>query len=433
MTLQRSMSLASAVLVFFALLVCATLLWTSTELRLINEATVRSFESVRSAEKARGHLALLADETDPTARSQLTRSLRLELGDLAGERNIGAFLAGDASARSAAEATLDAAIARDLASARASLKRTRFWDTVSDALGITSATLSVVLVLGTLVWLQRRAIRPIFAVGEAMSRFGSGDRAARAREQGPTEIREMAVRFNEMADALGSQRQAQMTFLAGVAHDLRNPISVLKMASALAASPDVPFETLSVTMKRVQRQVDRLDRMVGDLLDVTRIEAGNLDMKFREEDVTALTRQAVELFEGASAGHDIVVRAPERPLVVACDRVRVEQVVTNLVSNAIKYSPPETTVEVSLEERANEAVLSVQDHGAGISESDQGRLFEPFRRLGRRDDAVKGTGLGLFVVKRIVEAHCGRIEVTSEPGRGSTFRVFLPERPQASR
>jgi signal transduction histidine kinase len=113
-------------------------------------------------------------------------------------------------------------------------------------------------------------------------------------------------------------------------------------------------------------------------------------------------------------------------LLVSCDALRIEQVLTNLVSNAIKYSPRGGRVEVTLEQPGTEAILNVVDQGVGIPSDDQAHIFEPFRRSGASRELVPGAGLGLFVARRIVEAHGGRIEVESRPGAGSTFRVHLP-------
>ena len=113
--------------------------------------------------------------------------------------------------------------------------------------------------------------------------------------------------------------------------------------------------------------------------------------------------------------------------------MRFEQIVTNLVSNAIKYSPPHSEIEIDLEARAQDCMLRVTDHGVGISDDEQATVFEPFRRVGFSRDSVPGAGLGLFVVQKIVLAHGGYIELESAVGRGSTFRVILPRTQQPDR
>jgi signal transduction histidine kinase len=237
----------------------------------------------------------------------------------------------------------------------------------------------------------------------------------------------MARTFNEMANSLARQQEEQLTFLAGVAHDLRNPLSALKMSAALISSDrPLPEERLRKTMALVRRQVARLDRMVGDLLDATRIEAGRFELSLEERDARELAREVVELYLAGGSSHDLRLVLPEEPVVLRCDATRVEQVLHNLVSNALKYSPVGSRVDVRVERQGEEAVLSVVDRGIGISAEELRNLFAPFRRTGRARETAPGVGLGLSVARRIVEAHKGRIEVESRPGVGSTFRVRLP-------
>jgi signal transduction histidine kinase len=113
-------------------------------------------------------------------------------------------------------------------------------------------------------------------------------------------------------------------------------------------------------------------------------------------------------------------------VILRCDPLRIEQVVTNLTSNAIKYSPRGGAVDLVLQRNHHEVITTVTDHGVGMTEEDSRRLFEPFRRVGLSAETAPGVGLGLYVAKRIVEAHQGRVEVESKPGQGSTFRVYLP-------
>ena len=439
-SLRRSLSLVGGVLVAAALTVCAALAWTTSELRRINEQTTSNFKAVHLAEEAKIDLLLLSEEHDQSARGTLLDDLEHKLNRSneqttsyseraalrRAQAGVTAIRAGRATPHDVSE-SIDQLIGLNAHETAVAVDRARSFDQAATALGVAVGALLLFIVGASLVLVQRNAVRPIFAIGDAMRRFGKGDRDARAADHGPAEIREMATRFNDMASALASQRNAQMTFLAGVAHDLKNPISVLKMSVALIRADDTPAAVVRETVDRVGRQIGRLERMIGNLLDMTNIEAGKLDMKFGVEDATRVTRAAVGLFEGAGTHHIITVHTPAQPTWVACDALRLEQVVTNLVSNAIKYSPNESLVEVNVERAKDHVVISVTDAGVGIAKEDQGRLFEPFRRVGLSKDTVPGVGLGLFVVKRIVDAHQGRIDIASEPGRGSTFRVVLPE------
>jgi signal transduction histidine kinase len=230
-----------------------------------------------------------------------------------------------------------------------------------------------------------------------------------------------------MAAAIVNQRERQMTFLSGVAHDLRNPLAALAISASVVRSVDpLPPEALiRRTFETFRRQVALLDRMVGDLLDLASIEAGRLEVRTEDLDLRTVVRDVMDLFASSSARHEIQVSLPTTPIYVAGDAVRLAQVLTNLMTNGIRYSPGGGKVTISAEARDARATLKVIDEGVGIASDDVKRIFEPFNRLGDLRSGVGGKGLGLFIVQRIVEAHHGSVEVQSAPGRGATFSVHL--------
>lgn len=295
----------------------------------------------------------------------------------------------------------------------------------------------ILLLLGGLTWLafflRRAAFGPAVSIAAAVERYSRGERAARAPERGAAEFRVIANSFNLMASTLERQREHQQAFLAGVAHDLRNPLSALKMASAVISpeKPLPPEERIRQSYARVQRQVHRLERMLFDLLDTARIEAGELQLQLEPCDLAELARVTIDLFEPAAPEHRLSLAAPAALPSVMADPTRIEQVLNNLVSNAIKYSPRGGRVEVVLEAQGEGVVLTVKDEGVGIEADELQSIFEPFRRTSASRASVPGVGLGLFVARRIVEGHGGRLTVESAPGRGSTFQVRLPARPGA--
>ncbi len=310
---------------------------------------------------------------------------------------------------------------------RQTAERTARWDRNATYFGVGIAVLLILTVSSMLLWLRMFAFRSVLDLERAMHRFAEGDKSARAPVSGPRELRDIAARFNEMATALERQHDNQLAFIGGVVHDLRNPLSVLKMSSELLGSaepspPDRPSRALGM----VKRQIDRLERMLEDLLDAVRVEAGHLELRMARRDLRDISRDVVEAFRESSPNHQIKLAMPPQPIELSCDPLRIEQVITNLVSNAIKYSPRGGVVEVALGPPGAEAVVDVADYGVGIPAEDQARIFEPFRRTGSSRETVPGTGLGLFVARRIVEAHGGRIEVQSQPGTGTRFRVRLP-------
>ncbi len=449
--LRTLLTLIAGVVVLLVLLASVALLILATVLHQTSDSLGDAVESVRLAEEAEIDLLAHTREDDPDERRALEQSIH---GKLAQTRTFTATATEAAVQREAerrvdeyltiarrephggprASAALDRAYALleelvnvKTAQSRASRARAEQWDTFGTILGIGTSVALLGLTACLVFWLWTRAFQPVSAQSATINRFATGDRNARAEETGPGELRDMARHFNDLADAIAAQRDAQMAFLAGVAHDLRNPLSAIKL-SVTAIPPDAPLppeSRIRRTMTMLDRQLTRIERMLGDLIDTAKAESGQLELRFEPCDARALVRHVVELFESVSPGHVIETRLPDRPVMIECDPLRIEQVIGNLVSNAIKYSPDGSPIFVSLSAEGGDAAIAVTDHGIGISRAERERLFEPFRRGRAAQDGPPGVGLGLFVGRRIIDGHGGRIEVDSEPGRGSTFRVHL--------
>jgi signal transduction histidine kinase len=296
------------------------------------------------------------------------------------------------------------------------------WNRLANVTGNAAVILLLGGVAAVLIWIWRVAFEPLVAVTAAIERLAKGDADARAVADGPTEIRQIAVDFNEMAGALAHQREQQLAFIGGVAHDLRNPLEALHVAVSLL---DRKPADASRVLDRVRRQVARMDQMIGDLLDRTRIEAGRLELRLDTCDLRDIVARVVETQRDSAPARSLRLAMTEDALVVRCDPLRVEQVINNLLSNAMKYSPDSSDIDVALERDGTTAVVSVADQGIGLTPEDARNIFEPFRR-GGNVGSIGGAGLGLSVTRKIVEAHGGRIDVRSRPGLGSVFAVRLP-------
>jgi len=330
--------------------------------------------------------------------------------------------------RGVAFAAVEELVNINVADARSAKESAMRWDRLANAIGLTASVLLVLVAGIVLWWLRTRAFKPLWGIMRAIQAFERGDREARAAEDGPPELRDVALQFNHMAACIAAQRQAQMTFLGGVAHDLRNPLNVLRIAvSAHDSGRPVTEARTRKTLEIVARQTAHLERMVGDFLDMARIEAGDLELKPELHDLRKLVREAVEPFAEQSQRHPLELEVEGEAAMVRCDALRVEQAVVNLISNAVKYSPAGGTIKVGVTAGRGEVVVSVRDVGVGMDEAEVRRIFEPFTRVGLARESIPGAGLGLYIVRKIVLAHAGRIEVESTPGRGSTFRLYLPE------
>ncbi len=301
-------------------------------------------------------------------------------------------------------------------------------DSTSNVIGLSVSVLLLLGISAVLAVVRSGVYRPLLSLRSALAAFKAGRRDSRLIGRGPVEFRELAEEFNEMADTLARQEQTQLQFLAGVAHDLRNPLSALKMSANLltrgATLP--PEEKVRQTLTRIVSQVEHLNRMVDDLLDRTRIEAGTLELRLEACDLRGLVSEVVELHRPVSPQHSLELTLPPEPLSIQCDATRLGQVLTNLVSNAVKYSPEGGRIRIRLGQEGARAVLAVSDEGIGIAEEDQQRIFEPFKRSKSPRADIPGVGLGLSVARQLVLAHGGDIQVESRPGAGSTFTVRLP-------
>ncbi len=237
-------------------------------------------------------------------------------------------------------------------------------------------------------------------------------------------------------DVTGRKRAEQMLreqdrrkdeFLAMLGHELRNPLAPIANGLVLLRRCSDAAEVARLH-GMIERQVGVLSRIVDDLLDVARVTRGHIDLRIEAVDLRDTVASAVEATRGEFDRHRqrVVVAQSDVPLVAAVDPARVEQVVVNLLSNANRYSPDGATVALALEAVDSEAVIRVRDEGIGIASDDLPRIFEPFMQVARRANG-QGLGIGLTLVKRIVELHGGRIDVRSGGlGEGSEFVVRLP-------
>jgi signal transduction histidine kinase len=294
------------------------------------------------------------------------------------------------------------------------------------------------LVLLTAVGASTVAVRGfggrVASLEEAAARVATGHLEGEVPVTSGDELGRLAGSLNTMLEALRRQRATQLGFLAAVAHDLRNPLGAMRLSTEmlLQATGLPPEPILRKSLAVIHRQTERLGRMADDLLDATSIEAGELKLTPRACDLAAVARDMIELYAGTSSRHELRLSVPAEPVVVVCDPTRVAQVLENLVSNAIKYSPAGGAVDVTLAAGAEEVVISVADTGPGIEPGMLEAIFEPFRRVSPSKDVLPGVGLGLSICRRIVVAHGGRIDVMSKPGQGTKFEVHLPRQVAAA-
>jgi signal transduction histidine kinase len=237
----------------------------------------------------------------------------------------------------------------------------------------------------------------------------------------------------EQADMLAEVERMRTELLSTIAHELRTPLTAVRTSVGLLLDPAVEpsHEQQRTLLGTIDRNATRMQRVVGDILDLARFRAGRVQLQLRRFDARELAASAITSVAplAATRGQAIELVAPAERVPVFADYRRLEQAVVNLLSNANTYSPEGSRITVSVGSAGDSVSWAVADEGHGIAPEDQARLFERFFVAGRdRRAAVSGVGLGLPITRLIVEAHGGRIDVESRVGRGSTFTITVPAR-----
>ena len=305
------------------------------------------------------------------------------------------------------------------------------------ALGIGGLIGSALLIALLTTYLTRYIVMPIRRTAKAANQLSLGDMSARVPEEGDAEPVALARAFNTMAINLQEGERLKDEFFALVSHELRTPLTSIIGYLELVLDDE---ETLSDDARRflevVERNAKRLLRLVGDMLFVAQVEAGRLSLESTQVDLGTIAAEAVEAARPAAERSGVTLTLTATPVrTMAGDRDRFGQMLDNLISNALKFTPEGGSVHVHLDDDAGErAVLEVTDTGMGIPDEEQKWLFERFFRASTATArAVPGAGLGLTIVKTIVEAHGGTVGLTSTEGEGTTVRIELPyERAEAA-
>jgi signal transduction histidine kinase len=293
-------------------------------------------------------------------------------------------------------------------------------------------------ILGLLI--SRSFTKPVQNMYEVACALEKGDFDARATVSTRDELAQLAEAFNRCAQALGRMDlerakldTAKSEFLSITSHELRTPITPLKAQLQMLQQgyfgplTDKQQESLTIVL----RNADRLNKIVEDFLEISRIEAARLKFAFRSIDLRETIAETVDLMRAFAQekGITIEIHAQTLPTLEA-DPDRVTQVLRNLLHNAVKFSPEQSTVSVSARPAGAFIQISVRDHGVGLSAEDQTRIFEPFYQVEKAANRkYGGTGLGLTICRGIVEAQKGRLWVESTPGVGSTFHFTVPLTP----
>ncbi len=300
---------------------------------------------------------------------------------------------------------------------------------------IVCVAVCVAVIVTTIVslYVSKRISQPVLNIVETVKKIKGGDVFRRITGRYPGEIGELATAVNDMAEKLASDiaslerlERVRSEFLGNVSHELRTPIFSLQgfletLIDGAIDDPNVNREFL----EKAHRHADRLNILLNDLIDISRIESGEMKMSFRYFSVAEFLREIVDEMAPVAGTKNLAMQfIPEFDASAKAygDKSRLRQVMTNLIDNAIKYTEPGGTITCRVRPLKNQCEILVEDTGCGIPEEHLPRIFERFYRVDKdRSREVGGTGLGLAIAKHIVEAHGGTLLVTSEVGKGTTF------------
>jgi len=288
-----------------------------------------------------------------------------------------------------------------------------------------AVALAVAAILGSLLIVQLSA--PLRRLIRATERIAHGDLAHRVGVRSRDEIGRLARAFNRMAEALQRSEAARKNLLADVAHELRTPLTVIQ--GNLEAMLDGVFPLTPESLAPVYEETLHLGALIEDLRVLTLAEAGHLPLAKERFDLSELVKGACEAIRPAAAEEGVGIEAELEPgLQVNADPIRIRQVLGNLLANALRHSPPGSTIQVSAMRQGAEAWVSVRDEGPGISAEDLPHIFERFYR-GDQARSGEGTGLGLAIARELVRLHGGRIWAENERGAVLTFSLPLVAEP----
>ena len=275
--------------------------------------------------------------------------------------------------------------------------------------------------------LSRRILAPVKSLTLAARRLGQGDFSQRVQSNDKSEVGELARTFNSMASDLERAEQLQRNMVADIAHELRTPLSNIR--GYLEAARDGVIRPDADTIRSLDEEAGLLSRLVDDLQELSLAEAGELKLARQAEDIAELISKAAATMQiqAEVKGVPVSIDLPDKLPAVNIDSHRIGQVLRNLLENAVAHTTKGDAITVTATQRGSWIEVSVVNTGEGIPADDLPNIFERFYRVDKsRARATGGSGLGLTIAKRLVEAHGGKIEAQSEPGKGSRFTFTLP-------
>ena len=307
---------------------------------------------------------------------------------------------------------------------------------------IGTGVLLVVLLGAVAAVVTRQVVAPVRSAARVAEQFSEGHLRERMAVRGEDDLARLAMAFNDMAASLEQQihrleelSAVQQRFVSDVSHELRTPLTTIRMAADLLFESRGELDPPTArSAELLQNQLDRFENLLGDLLEISRYDAGAAVLDLETVDLAALVRRAAESARPLAErrGSDIVVTALVEPCPVECDPRRVDRILRNLLDNAVEHGEGQP-IDVTVTDDGSAAAITVRDHGVGLSDDDIAHVFDRFWRADpARARTTGGTGLGLSIALEDTRLHAGWLEAWGTPGEGACFRLTLPCRAEVT-
>jgi signal transduction histidine kinase len=273
------------------------------------------------------------------------------------------------------------------------------------------------------------ASRPYKRTMETVELIANGDSTLRVTGKGASELTAFAGYFNTIMEKSNVRDESRQEFVSNVSHELKTPITSIKvLADSLNMQPDAPVELYREFMQDITKEIDRESKIIEDLLSIVRMDKSADSLNIASVNINELIEMVLKRLTPLAEKKNVEILFESfRPVVAEVDEVKITQVVSNLVENAIKYNINDGWVHVSLNADYQYLFIRVEDSGIGIPQQSQDMVFDRFYRVDKaRSRETGGTGLGLAIVQQIVVLHHGTIKLYSEEGNGTTFTVRIP-------
>lgn len=296
---------------------------------------------------------------------------------------------------------------------------------------LAAAVFALVILTSALFILADKMTKPIRTLANAARSYSSGDFSYRVPEfSEQNEISELIIEFNSMADSLAALENSRRNFVASVSHEFKTPMTTIGGFINGILDGTIPPEKQDYYLNIVSSEVSRLSKMVNAMLNISRIETGNLDLKFERFDVSKKLLSTLLGFEQLISNKNIEVEGLDnlKEVKIPCDPSMIDQVIYNLIDNAVKFTNENGKISIETDEDEEFAYFTITNTGQGIPPEHIKNVFERFYKVDEsRSTDVKSTGLGLYLVKTITELHGGKVSVESEPQKYTKFTVKLPK------